>query len=61
MEAFYEDTAKSARGLLRPELARVLTGESAPAVQWLQSQFKLDLSLVSRLGGHSFPRYSVTI
>lgn len=56
VDAFYEDTAKSARKLLRPELARVLTGESAPAVQWLQNAFKLDLSLVSRLGGHSFPR-----
>lgn len=56
VEAFYEDTAKSARKLLRPELARVLTGESAPAVEWLQKRFNLDLSLVSRLGGHSFPR-----
>lgn len=56
VEAFYEDTAKSARGLLRPELARVMVGESAPSVQWLQDKFKLDLSLVSRLGGHSFPR-----
>jgi flavocytochrome c len=56
VDAFYEDTAKSARKLLRPELARVLTGESAPAVQWLQNEFKLDLSLVSQLGGHSFPR-----
>jgi len=56
VEAFYEDTAKSARQLLRPEIARVMVGESAPAVQWLQDKFKLDLSLVSRLGGHSFPR-----
>jgi len=56
VEAFYEDTAKSARKLLRPELAKVLTGESAPSVQWLQDKFNLDLSLVSRLGGHSFPR-----
>jgi flavocytochrome c len=55
-EAFYEDTAKSARKLLRPEIAKVLTGESGPAVEWLQNKFALDLSLVSRLGGHSFPR-----
>ncbi|KAL1921131.1 uncharacterized protein VTP21DRAFT_10847 [Calcarisporiella thermophila] len=55
-EAFYQDTAKSAREELRPELARVLTGNSASAVEWLQSKFQLDLSLVSRLGGHSFPR-----
>ncbi|KAF9993062.1 hypothetical protein BGZ65_011474, partial [Modicella reniformis] len=43
VEAFYEDTAKSAREMLRPDL-------------WLQAKFQLDLSLVSRLGGHSFPR-----
>lgn len=56
VDAFYEDTAKSARKLLRPEIAKVLVGESGPAVEWLQNKFALDLSLVSRLGGHSFPR-----
>lgn len=56
VEAFYEDTAKSARGLLRPDVARVMTHQSGPAVEWLQGAFELDLSLVSRLGGHSFPR-----
>eukprot|EP01111_Echinosteliopsis_oligospora_P004256 TRINITY_DN167_c0_g1_i1.p1 TRINITY_DN167_c0_g1~~TRINITY_DN167_c0_g1_i1.p1 ORF type:complete len:650 (+),score=186.82 TRINITY_DN167_c0_g1_i1:66-1952(+) len=55
-DAFYDDTAKSARGRLRPDIARVMTEGSGPAVEWLQSAFKLDLSLVSRLGGHSFPR-----
>lgn len=55
-EIFYEDTARSARDLLRPELVEVLTGKSASAVEWLQDKFKLDLSLVSRLGGHSQPR-----
>lgn len=33
-----------------------MTYNSASAVEWLQEKFKLDLSLVSRLGGHSFPR-----
>ncbi|KAK9766609.1 Osmotic growth protein [Basidiobolus ranarum] len=56
VEAFYDDTAKSARDLIRPELVKVLTGNSASAVEWLQSRFNLDLSLVARLGGHSFPR-----
>jgi flavocytochrome c len=56
VEAFYDDTAKSAKNLLRPELVKVLTGKSAPAVEWLQDKFGLDLSLVSQLGGHSFPR-----
>jgi len=55
-EKFYEDTAKSAKDLLRPELVQVLTGKSASAVEWLQDAFKLDLSLVSQLGGHSFAR-----
>ncbi|KAI9139907.1 FAD binding domain-containing protein, partial [Paraphysoderma sedebokerense] len=55
-ELFYDDTARSARDLLRPELAKVLTYNSASAVEWLQEKFGLDLSLVSRLGGHSQPR-----
>jgi succinate dehydrogenase/fumarate reductase flavoprotein subunit len=37
-------------------LIKVLTGRSADAVHWLQEKFGLDLSKVSRLGGHSFPR-----
>ncbi|KAF9916327.1 hypothetical protein BX616_004027 [Lobosporangium transversale] len=56
VEAFYDDTARSARDMLRPDLVKVLTGRSASAVEWLQDKFQLDLSLVSRLGGHSFPR-----
>jgi len=55
-ETFYDDTAKSARDLIMPDLVKVLTGESASAVEWLKDRFNLDLSLVSRLGGHSFPR-----
>nr|CAG8463483.1 6911_t:CDS:2 [Entrophospora candida]CAG8466659.1 9886_t:CDS:2 [Entrophospora candida] len=55
-EIFAADTTRSARNLARPELINVLTGNSAPAVEWLQNKFKLDLSLVSRLGGHSEPR-----
>jgi len=56
VEVFYKDTAESARDLIRPPLVKVLTGNSASAVEWLQERFGLDLSLVSRLGGHSFPR-----
>ncbi|RCI05097.1 hypothetical protein CU098_013359, partial [Rhizopus stolonifer] len=56
VEQFYQDTLKSARDLARPDLIRVLTGRSSSAVEWLQDKFALDLSLVSRLGGHSFPR-----
>lgn len=34
----------------------MLTHNSGSAVEWLKSQFALDLSLVARLGGHSSPR-----
>jgi len=56
VKQFYEDTLKSAREQARPDLIRVLTYQSASAVEWLQDIFNLDLTLVSRLGGHSFPR-----
>jgi succinate dehydrogenase/fumarate reductase flavoprotein subunit len=62
-EIFEADTIKSAAGLGGTEaptytapLAHVLTHESGPAVDWLVDRFGLDLSLVSRLGGHSQPR-----
>ncbi|KAI9680161.1 MAG: hypothetical protein M1829_001398 [Trizodia sp. TS-e1964] len=56
VQRFYNDTFKSARDKARPDLIKVLTYNSASAVEWLQDQFKLDLTLVSRLGGHSQPR-----
>ncbi|KAK5736105.1 Osmotic growth protein [Elasticomyces elasticus] len=56
VKQFYEDTLKSAREKARPDLIKVLTYKSAAAVEWLQEVFNLDLTLVSRLGGHSFPR-----
>lgn len=60
-EEFYKDIWYSAAGLdksdAKPyELAKTLAYESGPAVTWLQNKFHLDLSKVSRLGGHSFPR-----
>ncbi|KAG6861683.1 hypothetical protein C0995_013252 [Termitomyces sp. Mi166 len=55
-QIFFEDTKKSARDLARDDLIRVLTGRSGDAVNWLQAKFGLDLSKVSRLGGHSQPR-----
>ncbi|KAK5134390.1 hypothetical protein LTR08_006570 [Meristemomyces frigidus] len=56
VKQFYDDTLKSAREKARPDLIKVLTYKSAGAVEWLQEVFGLDLTLVSRLGGHSFPR-----
>ncbi|KAI9840967.1 MAG: hypothetical protein M1837_001096 [Sclerophora amabilis] len=56
VKQFYEDTLESARDKARPDLIKVLTYKSAAAVEWLQDVFNLDLTLVSRLGGHSQPR-----
>eukprot|EP00461_Guttulinopsis_vulgaris_P000106 UN00106 len=55
-EAFLKDTLASAKVTQSYPLAEVMVEESAPAIEWLIKKFKLDLSLVSRLGGHSFPR-----
>ncbi|RPB20218.1 Flavocytochrome c [Terfezia boudieri ATCC MYA-4762] len=56
VQQFYADTLKSARDKARPPLIKVLTYKSASAIEWLQEVFNLDLTLVSRLGGHSQPR-----
>ncbi|OCK93786.1 Flavocytochrome c [Cenococcum geophilum 1.58] len=56
VKQFYDDTLKSARDKARPDLIKILTYKSAAAVEWLQDVFNLDLTLVSRLGGHSHPR-----
>lgn len=56
MKQFYDDTLKSARDKARPDLIKVLTYKSASSIEWLQDSFNLDLTLVSRLGGHSQPR-----
>jgi len=53
-EIFEADTLRG--GAKRQDLAKVLTGDSGPAVEWLIDNFGLDLSLVARLGGHSQPR-----
>ena len=62
-EIFEQDILKSSTGVGRtdvpahtPPLAKVLAFESGPSVDWLTGKFGLDLSLVSRLGGHSQPR-----
>ncbi|TVY20510.1 Fumarate reductase [Lachnellula arida] len=56
VKQFYDDTLKSARDKARPDLIKVLTYKSAAAVEWLQDVFNLDLTLVSRLGGHTHER-----
>ena len=54
VQSFYDDTMKSARDKARPDLIKVLTYQSAAAIEWLQDVFNLDLTLVSRLGYVSF-------
>merc|ERR1719507_2478708 len=54
IELFTSDTLKG--GAKKPELAKVLCGNSGDDVDWLVEKFNLDLSLVARLGGHSAPR-----
>lgn len=53
-EVFQADTMRG--GAKSEAHAKVLTYESGPGVEWLIDSFGLDLSLVSRLGGHSQPR-----
>lgn len=54
MELFTSDTLKG--GAKKPEVVKVLCGNSGADVDWLVEKFNLDLSLVARLGGHSAPR-----
>ncbi|KAJ7617277.1 Flavocytochrome c [Roridomyces roridus] len=57
VEAYYTDTAASAgTDLARPKLITALTSNSASALSWLTNDFGVDLSIVSRLGGHSAAR-----
>lgn len=61
VKQFYDDTYKSARDKVRPELVKVLTYKSAAAVEWLQDVFNLDLTLVSRLGYAPPPDFPPTV
>merc|ERR1712217_985259 len=54
VELFTSDTLKG--GAKKPEVVKVLCGNSGADVDWLVDKFNLDLSLVARLGGHSAPR-----
>ncbi|EGV63285.1 Osmotic growth protein [Yamadazyma tenuis] len=56
VDQFYQDTLASAKDRANPELIKVLTYHSSDAIHWLQEVFGLDLTVVSRLGGHSQPR-----
>jgi flavocytochrome c len=59
IDAFMKDTAlsasKGASDKIYP-LGETLVKESAAAVHWLTDAFNLDMTVLGRLGGHSFPR-----
>ncbi|EDO14782.1 hypothetical protein Kpol_370p10 [Vanderwaltozyma polyspora DSM 70294] len=55
-ELFLKDTIKSAKGRGINSLMKVLTSESAGAIEWLRKEFDLKLDLLAQLGGHSVPR-----
>jgi len=55
-QQFLKDTTVGGKLKEPSPLMKVLTSDSAPAVEWLIEKFGLDLSLISQLGGHSFPR-----
>ena len=54
IDIFTNDTLKG--GAKKPEVVKVLCGNSGADVDWLVEKFGLDLSLLARLGGHSMPR-----
>jgi len=54
VDLFTSDTLKG--GAKKPDVVKVLCGNSGGDVNWLMDKFNLDLSLVARLGGHSAPR-----
>lgn len=53
---FTKDTLRSGKGLCDARLASTLCQDSARAIHWLSDECNVDLSVVSRLGGHSFAR-----
>lgn len=54
---FKRDMMRSGRGLSDEDLVNVLTAQSKSAIEWLTGDdFKIDLSSVTQLGGHSHPR-----
>merc|ERR1719163_1058700 len=54
IELFTSDTLKG--GAKKPDVVKVLCGNSGVDCDWLMDVFNLDLSRVARLGGHSAPR-----
>ncbi|OBA21970.1 Flavocytochrome c [Metschnikowia bicuspidata var. bicuspidata NRRL YB-4993] len=53
---FVTDTTVSGKGLCDKKLVDILAGDSASAIEWLTQEMNVNLSVVNRLGGHSFAR-----
>ena len=54
---FKRDMMRSGHGLNDEELVNILTAQSKSAIEWLTGDdFKIDLSAVAQLGGHSHAR-----
>ena len=56
LDAFRNDTIRSAGDSARLPLINTLVENSASAVEWLKERVGVDLSLVAQLGGHFFKR-----
>ena len=56
IEAFRNDTTRSAGDSARLPLINTLVENSGGAVEWLKDRVGVDLSLVAQLGGHVFKR-----
>eukprot|EP00913_Durusdinium_trenchii_P001022 g940.t1 len=54
VQLFTSDTLKG--GAKKPELVKVLCGNSGPDVDWLVDKFDLDMSLLARLGSNGTKR-----
>lgn len=55
VEEFVKDTLKSGQGLSDVKLVEVLAQDSTTAIDWV-TLFGVDLDVLSKCGGHSFPR-----
>lgn len=56
LEAFKNDTLRSAGEAAQPELIETLVGNSENAVAFLKERVGVDLSRLAQLGGHSYKR-----
>jgi aspartate oxidase len=56
IDMFRNDTIRSAGASAKPHLIKVLVENSEAAVLWLKERVKVDLSVLSQLGGHGHKR-----